>query len=129
MTREETIEAIKVMQAYVDGKEIEHRIMHTNNSEWCPIKEPEWVHDLCEYRIKPGQDMVPWDNPSNVPPGCWIRHRMTGPRYVVISVSGTGVAYNLGDVDWAQLHKYWQYSTDCENWFPCTKKEGVIDNV
>lgn len=125
MTREETIEAIKVMQSYVDGKEIEYKLMHTNNSEWWPIKEPEWVHDSCEYRIKPGQDMVPWDNPSNVPPACWIRKKSnTTLRSIVSVVNEVGIRAGSSDYLWIELRNC-EYSTDCENWHPCTKKKEL----
>lgn len=51
MTREETIEAIKVMQAYVDGKEIEWNSLE---SEIFDISQgqPGWNWCELEYRIK-----------------------------------------------------------------------------
>ncbi len=51
MNREETIAAIKVMQAYVDGAEIEVR--SRNSSAWVRWTTPVWDWDRCNYRIKP----------------------------------------------------------------------------
>lgn len=48
MTKEETKERITLMQAYVEGKEIEVQ----NNGEWRVITSPEW-HSGRKYRIKP----------------------------------------------------------------------------
>lgn len=49
-TIEETKEMIKVMQAYVDGAEIE---IETSNAQWEVITEPGWVWDPWSYRAKP----------------------------------------------------------------------------
>jgi len=48
MNKEQTSEAITVMQAYVDGAEIEI------GPEWATVKEPTWTWTYSEYRIKPG---------------------------------------------------------------------------
>ena len=56
MNREETKKAIEVMQAYVDGAEIEWRCEFSNSdySDWESIDEPNWIHDGEHlFRIKP----------------------------------------------------------------------------
>jgi len=57
MNKDQTKEAIKVMQAWVDGKEIQHRNIHTGDIAWSPIvKEWQnvgWYWGQCDYRIKP----------------------------------------------------------------------------
>jgi hypothetical protein len=50
MTREETAERIKIMQAYVDGKRIQYA--EDDTDVWHNIDEPDWHSDY-EYRIKP----------------------------------------------------------------------------
>lgn len=50
MNKEQTLEAIKVMQAYVDGEEIE---VSAYGKIWQPVREPSWHWDDVEYRIKP----------------------------------------------------------------------------
>lgn len=47
-----TEEMIKVMQAYVDIKEIEWRT-RTVPSNWNSTTDPAWDWANCEYRIKP----------------------------------------------------------------------------
>ena len=49
MTREQTIEAIKVMQGYVDGKELE---ILSPFGKWERATAPRWQWDDTEYRIK-----------------------------------------------------------------------------
>ena len=54
MNREDTKQAIEVMQAYVDGAEIEAQFL--DNGNW--VKEtkdlgPTWNFGACSYRIKP----------------------------------------------------------------------------
>lgn len=57
MTREETIEAIRVMQAYVDGKEVEVLIPFSQPEI---ATTPEWNWDDNTYRIKPTPVLRPW---------------------------------------------------------------------
>jgi len=49
MTREETLECIKVMQHYADGGEVEH----WEAGEWTLTSAPNWAWILTDYRIKP----------------------------------------------------------------------------
>ena len=70
MNIEETKEAIKVMQAFVDGKEVEHRY----NGMWVKIYVPRWDWDNTEYRIKPTATLRPW-TANEVPLGAWIRRK------------------------------------------------------
>ena len=48
MTREETEERIKVMQAFVDGKDVEV----LNTDKWELVSNPSWSPNT-KYRIKP----------------------------------------------------------------------------
>lgn len=59
MTREETKEAIKVMQAYVDGKEIEVKT-HNHYYDVKPIWN--WEDDVKIFRIKPELKLRPYKN-------------------------------------------------------------------
>lgn len=47
---EHTKEKIAIMQAYVDGKEIEFKPQFSDNWETC--KEPVWNWHECSYRVK-----------------------------------------------------------------------------
>lgn len=52
MNREQSIEAIKVMQAWLDGEEVEG--MEKDGHPWKNIyRTPTWDWARCEYRIKP----------------------------------------------------------------------------
>lgn len=52
MTREETKEAIRIMQAYVDGKQIQVR----NGMGWRNCLEPTWAWYGTTFRIAPDQE-------------------------------------------------------------------------
>ena len=56
MTREETKKRIKVMQAFVDGKDVEV----LNTDKWELVSNPSWSPDT-KYRIKP-ESYRPFDN-------------------------------------------------------------------
>ena len=79
MTREQTIEAIRVMQAFVDGKEVQVR-----SRKWNPREslKPDWVDEelSCwnfedfDYRRKPTATLRPW-TADEVPLGAWMREK------------------------------------------------------
>ena len=53
MNKEQTVEAIKVMTAYVDGAEIES---NWGQNKWCHLTDgvvPGWDWTKADYRIKP----------------------------------------------------------------------------
>ena len=53
MNIEETKKAIEIMQAYVDGKEIEYR--YRGSTDWlsCAAIGPVWGFNKTDYRVKP----------------------------------------------------------------------------
>ena len=52
MNREDTKKAIEVMQAYVNGTELEYRVKPDGIS-WHRVSSPVWSWGQDEYRIKP----------------------------------------------------------------------------
>lgn len=58
MTREETEKAIKVMQDYVNGKEVEYRIV--GKDDWYNAATPCWDWTLYDYRVKPEPKVRPY---------------------------------------------------------------------
>lgn len=57
MTKEETKKRIKVMQAFVDGKDVEV----LNTDKWELVSNPSWSPNT-KYRIKPESSYRPFDN-------------------------------------------------------------------
>ena len=51
MNKAQTEEAIKVMQAWIEGKTIQYRSYR--HTEWVELTSPIWDWDCGEYRIKP----------------------------------------------------------------------------
>jgi hypothetical protein len=77
MNIEETIERIKVMQAFVDGKEVESKLRGTY--DWGLDKNPSWNWLNYDYRIKPTATLRPW-TADEVPLGAWMR-RQADPKF------------------------------------------------
>jgi hypothetical protein len=53
VNKEQTLEAIKVMQAWADGEKIEALWRHCLTEGWRSDPEPSWNFQVYEYRIKP----------------------------------------------------------------------------
>lgn len=53
MTKEETKHAIAIMQAYVDGKDIEYKDYNDRSRYWNEANFPNWNWFSTNYRIKP----------------------------------------------------------------------------
>ena len=63
MTRGETVERIKVMQAFVEGKQIQYK---DSDGNWKDVNDPMWS-SVNEYRIKPESKYRPFANAEE----CW----------------------------------------------------------
>ena len=121
MTREQTIEAIRVMQAYVDGKEVQVR-----SRKWNPREslKPDWVDEelSCwnfedfDYRRKPTPVLRPW-TADEVPLGAWMREKKALHDRSVLAWTS-----NQADRDmWLEER---EHSTDGGvTWKPC----GVVE--
>jgi hypothetical protein len=111
MNIEETKEAIKVMQAFVDGKEVEHWYYEM----WVKIHVPRWDWGNTEYRIKPTPVLRPW-TADEVPLGAIMRTKGLEGRCIII------------DTETSDDRSYWlnarEHSTDGgKTWHPC----GVME--
>ena len=114
MTREQTIEAIRIMQAYVDGKEVEVRYA----GKWQTTNIPSWAWTDTFYRIKPTATLRPW-TADEVPLGAWIRYkRALHDRSILAWTS------NQADRDmWLDER---EHSIDGgKTWLPC----GVVEEA
>jgi hypothetical protein len=114
MTREQTIEAIRVMQAFVDGKGVEYE--HPNGI-WMLTPTPCWNWSSGEYRIKPTPVLRPW-TPDEVPLGAWGRNpQYPKTRWLIDRTSSEETRK-----DW--LDTKYEHSTDLgKTWLPC----GVVE--
>lgn len=75
MDRKETAERIKIMQAFVDGKQIEFKDCM---GRWCEVKNPLWNWDNeRDYRIKSEPKYRPFKDADE----CWqemLKHQPFG---------------------------------------------------
>ena len=123
MTREQTIEAIRIMQAFVDGKEVQVR-----SRKWNPREslKPDWVDEelSCwnfedfDYRIKPTATLRPW-TADEVPLGAWIRYKRASHDRRILAWTSSQADRDM----WLDER---EHSTDGgKNWLPC----GVVEEA
>jgi hypothetical protein len=88
MNKEQTIEAIRVMQGFVDGKEVismRTPAVTADDPSW------NWVNDIGTYRIKPTATLRPW-TADEVPLGAWMRVKLDPKyRWVIVNVANDDV--------------------------------------
>ena len=113
MNIEQTKEAIRIMQAFVDGKEVQ---CLAHNKEWITTDQPAWNFPSYIYRIKPTAKFRPW-TADEVPLGAWMRNVPNGEYRWLIHTSS---------ID----HSRKEWLTECEHstdggvtWKPC----GVVE--
>ena len=89
MRREYTADCIKVMQAYVEGKQIQYK----DDEVWIDIDDPDWDWHNWEYRIKPEPNYRPfrdseecWQEMLKHQPFGWLINNLSGGKR-----KGTGV--------------------------------------
>ena len=113
MNIEQTKEAIRVMQAFVDGKEVQAR--DVGLERWNAVIIPRWNLEDFEYRIKPTPTLRPW-TADEVPLGSIMRTKGLEGRCIII------------DTETSDDRSYWlnarEHSTDGgKTWKPC----GVME--
>jgi hypothetical protein len=116
MNIEQTKEAIRVMQAFVDGKEVQFRDVGIET--WYTLKSYRWNWQDCEYRIKPTPVLRPW-TADEVPLGAWMMNVSKQDYRWLIETSGD-----------ENMRKGWlvcnKHSTDKGvTWLPC----GVMEEA
>jgi hypothetical protein len=114
MNIEQTKEAIRIMQAFVDGKKVESMY----DGKWASVTVPRWSWDDTQYRIKPTPVLRPW-TADEVPLGAWMRDVSKQDYRWLIHTSGN-----------ADTRKDWlvgyEHSTDSgKTWLPC----GVMEEA
>ena len=121
MTREQTIEAAKVMLGFADGKEVEFAFRKQQNPRWLPMitdweKNFDW--NVYTYRIKPTPVLRPW-TADEVPLGAWMRSRDNPQDRMLIHWVNSQCDREL----WLTKS---EHSTDGgKTWLPC----GVLEEA
>jgi hypothetical protein len=115
MNIEQTKEAIRIMQAFVDGKEVEYE---RPDGIWMLINSPAWNWHSQYYRIKPTPTLRPW-TADEVPLGAWLRDKSdkAGRRLLICAYE------EEHRIHWLINH---EHSTDGgKTWHPC----GVMEEA
>ena len=123
MTRDETRNAILIMEAYMDGKEVQVR-----SRKWNPREslKPDWVDEelSCwnfedfDYRRKPTATLRPW-TADEVPLGAWMREKKASHDRRILAWTSSQADRDM----WLDER---EHSTDGgKTWLPC----GVVEEA
>ena len=102
MTREETRDAVKVMEAYANGKKIQYKGI----SEWLDASFPLFNWAKYKYRVKPEPKYRPfktqeecWNEMHKHPDFGWVKGNVTGEYKQVIRVFNynTELIFNISN--------------------------------
>ena len=92
MRREYTADCIKVMQAYVEGKQIQYK----DDEVWIDIEDPDWDWHNWEYRVNPESNYRPfinteecWQEMQKHQPFGWLKDKEDGHYSMVTTVDAT----------------------------------------
>jgi len=115
MNIEQTKEAIRVMQAFVDGKEV---ISMRTPAATADDPYWSWGNDISTYRIKPTATLRPW-TADEVPLGMQARNReYPKTRWLIDRTSS-----EENRKDWCE--KYEHSIDGGKTWLPC----GVMEEA
>lgn len=108
MNRKETAERIEIMQAFVDGKQIEFK---DSMGRWCEAKNPLWNWDSeRKYRIKSKPKYRPfanveecWQEMQKHNPFGWIKYKTDNVYSFIVKVDK--------DYVYLAVNVYWSFET------------------
>jgi hypothetical protein len=102
MTQTEKVaEQIKVMQAYLNGKQIEAKSYYSV-LDWEVVMCPTWNWYAQDYRVKPEKPLYrPW-NLGEIPVGCTICFKQNPSSKVLISANTGGRVWCCGKANSAE---------------------------
>jgi hypothetical protein len=113
---EQTKETIRVMDASINGMEVESKLIGTY--DWVLDKNPSWNWLNYDYRIKPAATLRPW-TADEVPLGAWMRFKRNPQDRVLLGWVSVQADRDL----WLDER---EYSTDGgKTWLPC----GVVEEA
>ena len=112
MTREETKKRIKVMQAFVDGKDVEV----LNTDKWELVSNPSWS-PATKYRIKPESKYRPFESAQECieemrrhEPFGWVKYK-PGFGDKCSAITEVSISSIRIGVTWFCTKEMFQYST------------------
>ena len=124
MTKEQTKEAIRIMQAFVDGKEVISMYAPADTADdpyW------NWGNDTKMYHIKPTPVLRPWTS-DEVPLGAVLRYKGNDQsiRMLIVCNQQNGLCGYDTDFPYDYLRDEMEHSTDGgKTWHPC----GVMEEA
>ena len=113
MTREETRDAVKVMEAYANGKKIQYL---DNNNKWIDAHNPAFDWYNCDYRIKPEPKYRPfktqeecWEEMHKHPDFGWVKNDI-GNIFKIIVIFNDSIKLNECNSSYSELFKTFKFT-------------------
>jgi hypothetical protein len=130
MTREQWKERLPIIQAYVDGRDVQYKNSFTGYQWETALKNGSLEFGLdSEYRIKPEPKLRPW-RMDEVPVGALVRFRGSMASRVLITGVYNGQIYDSSVTTGFQKYgpedalRLLEHSTDGgKTWEPCGVQE------
>lgn len=125
MTKVQAKEAIEVLKAYCEGKELE--VADKNIGNWGDVLaiEPCFNFDSFDYRIKPTEEYRPYKDcdemiadykarfntncSSYAMPLIWVKHKKSNCRYLIHTYAENEVYINNDRYTLEELFEYFEY--------------------
>ena len=128
MTKEQALEAAKILTAYAEGKDIE--IKYGGDIAWYSCDDPDFSFGECQYRVKPENKKIPLDE-SDMTPTTWIMWIKEKFPCKVIAFGHEGVCIgrangNIDTINYkSMIDACWEISTtpDRFEWRPAWKEQ------
>ena len=111
-----TKEMISVMQAYADGKKIEHNLNGLISDAWEDCT-PKWDWVTYDYRIKPEPKYRPYKNADECfveaqKHGYWMKHPTTEERILITCVTPNYVLSGENIFEFAKMVESYVWADD-----------------
>ena len=118
MNRKEAKEFLPIMQAYIEGRDIEVNIGTLEKPNWKEVKDADLLFHSRYYRIKPEVKLVPFTLEDNLL-GKVVRTKGTSNKSLIIGLMKSGVYCGTKTMETKYSEFIIQY--EFEDGSPCGK--------
>lgn len=112
-----TEEMIEVMKAYKEGKIIEALSLLIIGSEWKQDSSPKWTWGLYDYRVKPENMYMPYDDVNEVE-FRWVKSKTLDIVYAIDGISYKDNSVHVATEGWFNMQELFKYFITCDG-KPC----------
>lgn len=108
----DTKQKVEVMQAYLDGEQIEQIYATSNDGNWCYSPNPVWNWYQYNYRVKPKPKYRPLKPEELIElKGKWLKNKADSVIAIVTGIDSEEGCVNMLGIWWSikELHVSWNH--------------------